>query len=314
VDAFTIIHRVAAGQDGVIMLPQALSAGLVKHEIDTLCRSGRWRRLARGAYLIRVGDAAEGVSRRARIRAAVQSFGPGAAAVLHTAAEVHQIAGLRDSNAVHICVPGDLARPNRRTDPAVVVHQRTIPREALTVVAGIPVTTPQQTVADVILRVGRYEAVSALDSALNRQLVSPEEFVAIPALIRRRPGAVAARCYLAEADARAQSPLETRVRLRCADGRVAPDALQHEVRDCDGYLLGIGDLAWLWAHVIGEADGAGPHASPAALFEDRRRQNRFLNAGWVVLRFTWADTLRPDYIPYVVRTALQRARSAGRAR
>lgn len=310
-DALSIIRRVAAGQDGVVMLSQALSAGLVKHEIDTLCRSGRWRRLARGAYLI---DASGDLSRRARIRAAVESFGPGAVAVLQTAAELHQIAGLRRSDAVHICKPGDLARPTRRTDPAVVVHQRTIPPEALTVVAGTPVTTALQTVADVILRVGRYEAVSALDSALNSQLISPEEFAAIPALIRRRPGAVAARTYLAEANALSESPLETRVRLRCADGRVAPDALQHEVRDSDGYLLGVGDLAWLWAHVIGEADGAGPHASPAALFEDRRRQNRFLNAGWIVLRFTWSDTLRPDYIPYVVRTALQRARAARSAR
>jgi len=30
-----------------------------------------------------------------------------------------------------------------------------------------------------------------------------------------------------------------------------------------------------------------------------------LNAGWTVLRFTWADTLRSDYIPYVVRDALR---------
>jgi hypothetical protein len=29
-------------------------------------------------------------------------------------------------------------------------------------------------------------------------------------------------------------------------------------------------------------------------------------AGWTVLRFTWADTLRPDYIPETVRQALRR--------
>jgi hypothetical protein len=88
------------------------------------------------------------------------------------------------------------------------------------------------------------------------------------------------------------------------DGLVAPDTLQHEIRDSDGYLLGIGDLGWLRAQVIGEADGVGPHSTPEAVFEDRHRQNRIQNAGWAVLRFTWSDTLRPGYVPYVVRSAL----------
>ncbi|WP_307813941.1 hypothetical protein [Micromonospora luteifusca] len=56
--------------------------------------------------------------------------------------------------------------------------------------------------------------------------------------------------------------------------------------------------------MIAEADGRGPHAVPEAVFADRRRQNRLVNAGWTVLRFTWSDTLRPDYIPWTVRQAM----------
>ncbi len=56
--------------------------------------------------------------------------------------------------------------------------------------------------------------------------------------------------------------------------------------------------------MIAEADGRDPHSTPGALFDDRQRQNRLTNAGWTVLRFTWPDTLRPDYIPQVVRQAL----------
>ncbi len=85
-----------------------------------------------------------------------------------------------------------------------------------------------------------------------------------------------------------------------------PDALQLEVRDDDGYLLGIGDMGWRRARVIAEADGSDPHRSPQALYEDRIRQNRLVNAGWTILRFTWSDTLRPDYIPETVRRALRR--------
>ncbi len=201
-------------------------------------------------------------------------------------------------------VPVDRPRPQRRGDSSLAVHQLTVRSGDVVRVAGIPVTSPLRTVADVILRQRRYAAVSVLDSALNRQLVTADDLAALAVLIRGRRGARLARSYLVEADGRAQSPLETRARLRCVDGGVPPDVLQLEVRDGDGYLLGVGDLGWRGARLIAEADGAGPHGGLDALFADRRRQNRLTNAGWRVLRFTWADTLRPDYIPWTIRQAM----------
>ncbi|MEU4777562.1 hypothetical protein [Micromonospora sp. NPDC023633] len=232
------------------------------------------------------------------------SLGTGSVVVLDTAAELHRIGGLRPASAIHVSLPANRPRPQRLTDPDVVVHQLAIDPDAVGEVAGMPVTTPLRTIADVILRVDRYSAVCVLDSALNRQVVTGPELSQIPALLVGRRGAVAARRHLAEADGRAQSPLETRTRLRCVDGGVPPDALQLEVRDRDGCLLGIGDLGWRAARVIAEADGQAPHGTPRAVFEDRSRQNRLVNAGWRILRFTWADTLRPDYIPHTVRAAL----------
>jgi hypothetical protein len=301
-----IVRRVASEQDGVVTRAQVGRAGLSRHDVESLLRAGRWRRLARSAYLI---DAEVGMPapRRARIRAAVASYGPGAVAALGTAAELHGIAGLRRTEKVHLSVPSAAARAVRPGDPDVVVHQFVLPPGSADRRVGIPATTPLRTVADLVLTVDRFVAVSLLDSALNLCLIDLGDIARIPALIRGRRGAVAARRFLAEADGRAQSPLETRTRLRCVDGRVPPEALQVDVRDEDGYLLGVGDLGWLAAKVIAEADGSGPHGTPEAVFADRRRQNLFVNAGWTVLRFTWADTLRPDYIPYVVRRALVRA-------
>lgn len=296
---------------------QALEAGFTRHEIDNLVAFGRWTRLARATYLLGPPSALLGPSptllrppsaadaqRLSRIRAAVLSCGPHAHAVLATAAELHGIGGLRPTEAIHVALPGRSARPARVRDPALVLHQFEHPSDALTLVDGTPTTTAVRTVAELILRESRYPAVSLLDSALNRQLVTEDELHSIPALLRGRRGAVAARDYLREANGLAQSPLETRARLRCVDGGVPPDTLQIEVRDDDGYLLGIGDLGWRAARVIAEADGREPHAVPQALFDDRRRQNRLVNAGWTVLRFTWSDTLRPDYIPAVVRAAI----------
>ncbi|MEH0820658.1 MULTISPECIES: type IV toxin-antitoxin system AbiEi family antitoxin domain-containing protein [unclassified Micromonospora] len=300
-----VLGAVAGGQDGVVTRAQALAAGFSRHEIDNLVTFGRWRMPARAVYQI---DAGTAPSRRARIRAAVLSFGPAAHVVFGTAAELHGIAGLPPSEQIHVALPGRAARPARPSDPAVVLHQLERPAASLLAVNGIPATSPLSTVVDVILTAGRYPAVSVLDSALNRRLVTPDELAAIPLLIRGRRGAVAARGHLVEADGRAQSPLETRTRLRCVDGKVPPDALQLEVRDGDGYLLGVGDLGWRGPRVIAEADGRAVHGRPEALFADRRRQNRLLNAGWTILRFTWQDTLDPHYIPWTVRQAITAAR------
>lgn len=283
---------------------QALSAGFSREQIRHLCRSGRWIRVGRGCFLP-VPEVGSAALRRARIRAAVASLGPGACAVLDTAAELHRIAGLRATAAIHVSVPPDRPRPQRRSDPDVVVHQLTLGSTDIGDVAGLRVTTPVRTLADVILRVDRYTAVCVLDSALNRQLVTDQDLAGVAHLLTGRRGAVAARRYLVEADGRSQSPLETRARLRCVDGNVPPDALQLEIRDVDGYLLGIGDLGWRAGRVIAEADGRDPHSGPTAVFEDRMRQNRLVNAGWKVLRFTWSDTLRPDYIPQTVKNALR---------
>ena len=221
-----------------------------------------------------------------------------------TAVELHGIGGLRRTDAIHVALPGRAARVNRVRDPAIVLHQLEHPAEAVTAVHGVPVTTPLRTVVELILRERRYPAVSVLDSALNRKLISEQDLLSVPALIRGRRGAIAARGHLAEANGLAQSPLETRTRLRCIDGGVPPDVLQLEVRDDDGYLLGVGDLGWRAPRVIAEADGREAHDAPDDLFSDRRRQNRLVNAGWTVLRFTWSDTLRPDYIPSVIRRAI----------
>ncbi|MDT0530050.1 type IV toxin-antitoxin system AbiEi family antitoxin domain-containing protein [Micromonospora sp. DSM 115977] len=298
-----VVRSMAGARDGIVTLAQARAAGLTVHDVHRLCRSGRWRAVIRGGYLVDA-DRYDGIPRRARIRAAVASFGTRAAAVLTTAAELHGIAGPRATEVIHLSMPGPAAKPARLANPEVVVHQLTVAPGQLVRVDGIAVTSPLRTVADLVLREDRYAAVCVLDSALNRGLVTDDDLLAVPRLIRRRRGAVAARSHLAEADGRAQSPLETRTRLRCVDGRVPPDALQLEVRDDDGYLLGIGDLGWRGPRVIAEADGRGPHGTPEAVHADRRRQNRLVNAGWTVLRFTWADTLNPAYIPHTVRQAI----------
>ncbi|WP_258395500.1 type IV toxin-antitoxin system AbiEi family antitoxin domain-containing protein [Micromonospora saelicesensis] len=68
----------------MVTLGQALRAGLTRDQIRQLHRSGRWQRLLRGCFLPEA-ELSDSTRRRARIRAAVVSLGPGAFAVRDSA-------------------------------------------------------------------------------------------------------------------------------------------------------------------------------------------------------------------------------------
>jgi hypothetical protein len=307
------VRRIAQRQDGVVTRGQAIAAGVPGHQVDSLCSGGRWRVLAPDVYLVVDGP----VARRAVIRATVAALGPGAVVALGTAAELHGMAGLPASDDIHVVLPpAGSAHPGPPSAPiraaaggpvfarGVRLHHVELTPGDVHRVAGIPVTSPVRTATDLLLRTPRYQAVAMLDAGLRQGRFTTALLAGMPSMSRGTPAAAAARRYLAEADGRAQSPLETRVRLRAADGGVAPTDLQYVARDTDGAVLAVADLAWPAAGLLAEADGVGPHGSPQAVLEDRRRQNRLAHAGWRVLRFAWADTGRADYIPFVVRSAL----------
>jgi very-short-patch-repair endonuclease len=297
------IRLMADRHHGVVTAEQCRRVGLSPDDVKKQCRRRDWLRLHRGVYSVRGPDP----SRKALIMAAVLSAGPAAVAVLATAAELHGLAGARPEPSIHVSLPGAGARPRRATELGIVLHQLTIQPGQVTSVDGIPATTALRTVADLLLRTDRMSAVSLLDSGLNRRLLVPDDLDVICGLITGRRGATRARPWLLESDARAESPLETRVRLRAVDGGVSPDELQFRVHDRAGAIVAIGDLAWLRSRIIAEADGAQFHDTPEAVFHDRKRQNDIINAGYVPLRFTWDDTLVPWYIPDAIRAAMARA-------
>ena len=95
--------------------------------------------------------------------------------------------------------------------------------------------------------------------------------------------------------------------MDCIDGGLAPDDLQWNVFDHDGRHLGRADMAWKKRRrpLVGEADGAGPHSLPDALFKDRRRANNFVGACVGIVRFTWRDARQIGCCAAIVRYALR---------
>ena len=119
-----------------------------------------------------------------------------------------------------------------------------------------------------------------------------------------RRGAVIRRPWLGLADGRAESPLETRGRLRCHDAGMLPDELQAVIRRPDGSTAARVDMLWHEPRLVAEADGAAFHDQPDALFKDRHRQNELAALGFTVVRFTWQDTTDASRLPRMLRRFL----------
>ena len=191
------------------------------------------------------------------------------------------------------------------------IHVWSIPEEQRVILDGLPVTSVDRTLADCVRLLPRMQAVACLDSALHLGMISMDGVMELCDLMIRKRQCFSGRQRLLEARIGAQSPLETRVRLRASDGGFPPDALQVPIRNSSEHLLGYGDIgyelpdgSWL----IVEADGLRYHDQPGALLHDRRRQNSFLSAEVTsIVRFAWEDTKHAAYIPNVLGAALAKA-------
>ena len=109
------------------------------------------------------------------------------------------------------------------------------------------------------------------------------------------------------ADARAQTPIETRVRLPLVDAGIGPLVTQYAISQA-GILIAEIDLALPHDAVAVEADGREDHEDERGFVWDRRRDVLLAEAGWEVVRFSWEDALRPAYVVRTVRRAIDRQR------
>jgi hypothetical protein len=284
-------------------LPDAVVAGVSRDALKRDVDAGRLSRPFRGVYAPVDVD-----SHRERLTCAALHAGPDSIVVAGSAAMLHGLAGVPSARVPQLALPPGLERRQR---DGIDLHFWDIPDSDIRIVDGHRVTSLLRTVADVCRLLPRFAAVSCVDSALDQGLLCLGDLASVRALMARRRNCVSGRRYLGEARVGAQSPLETRVRLRAADAGFPPDQLQVPVLSTGGVLLGYGDAGYrlpAGGWLIVEADGRSVHELPEALLHDRRRQNAFLAVpGITMVRFTWEDTRHDDYIPAVLRPLLTRS-------
>lgn len=278
---------------------EALAAGVDARAIDARVRSGEWTALRRGVY---------GETRRLPAAAAERHAADVAAAARATAQEVvgsHESAALIHEVATFSLYSGapvlSRVREERQDRPAgatpalLVSH---VPSHHFTELHGAPVTTIARTAVDLARKGPALSAVVVLDSALRRK-VPRDELEEVLRVAKGWPGSKRAADYVAFADGRAESALESVGRWRMWQFGFPKPQLQIPLFDDLG-LMGYPDFLWEDLRVIGEADGLLKYRTDEepdprerdALALEKQREDRFRDGGYEVFRFTWDIAVR----------------------
>ena len=122
--------------------------------------------------------------------------------------------------------------------------------------------------------------------ALHAGLVDLVDLQAFVAMNRGAKGIARLRKAVELAEPATESPMETRLRLLLGFAGLPRPHAQVELFDASGQFLARTDLYYPEQRLAIEYDG-GTHRE--SLVEDNRRQNRLLEAGYRLLRFTAAD-------------------------
>jgi len=167
---------------------------------------------------------------------------------------------------------------------------------------GVRVTSAVRTIADLACKLPLTDAVALLDTALHGRLVNGGRLRDWASTHAGYRGVRRLKRALELADPAAESVMETRLRLLLVLAGLPHPRGQVSLRDDFGLFLARADLYYPDARLAIEYDGATHRESLAA---DNRRQNRLINAGYRLLRFTAGDVLdTPAAVVSVVRRAL----------
>ena len=187
-----------------------------------------------------------------------------------------------------------------RARAGVRLRRAALPESDVIMRRGFRTTSPLRTVCDLGSRADTVESVVAVDMALRGGLV---ELATLERHVERHPGQKGIkrlRRAMRLADPRSESPMETRLRMELLRARLPRPSVQAELHDAAGNFIGRVDLYYPDRRLAIEYDGEN---HKERLVSDLRRQNALVNAGYHLLRFTFADLRAPGSVVAQVRHA-----------
>jgi len=232
--------------------------------------------------------------------AAVLACREGAVLSHQSAAALWSIGGTARGR-IDVTAPRDL-RPRRGLHP----HRAVLPADEITVLDGIPTTTPARTLLDLAAVVSRRSLERALDEAEVLRLPGPQT------LLDRYPGRRGA-ANLRTLLLTSRSPTPTRTKLEDRFLTFLDDhGLPRPETNCIVDIYEV-DAVWRDARLIVELDGFATHGTRRGFERDRERDRRLTAAGWRVIRLTWRQLSGGDALAQELRTLLAQPRRTSSA-
>jgi hypothetical protein len=199
-----------------------------------------------------------------------------------SAAALRAVPGIGDLVPVTVTVPRD--RPWGPMAGVRIDRSALSPDEVQTV-DRLAVTEWSRTLWDVARMPDGPDAVAVLDAVVREFPVLDRRLPTVAERYRTRPGGLRAATNLALVDGRAESPMESRLRVLLVTAGLPTPVPQHRVFDRSGRFVARLDLAWPDRQVAVEYDGRW-HGAPAQFDRDRRRLNALVAARWTVVHVT----------------------------
>ncbi len=309
-DFVSIALDLAERQHGVLARRQLLALGLSPETVSGRVRSGYLTRLFRGTYAVGRGE----VSQHGMWMAGVLASGDRAALARRSAAAAWGF--LRVRPAVDTIRVGDACRQRARVRlfdstvsvPLSVRRTRSLPKEHVTRLTRVPVTTVERTLLDLAALVSPSEYRRAWLEADRLGLLNDAALAALAGAGGRGPGKVKFRHQVArriDLIAEARSILESLYLDVCFD-------FGFELPQVNGMVCGFEvDCAWPARRVVVELDSYEFHRGRENFEKDVARANELRTNGWSLLRFTWRMvTADPERVSEQVRSALAGSQTA----
>ncbi|UXA18627.1 hypothetical protein [Mycobacterium sp. SMC-4] len=203
--------------------------------------------------------------------------------------------------------PAELTRMRAATAPGILIRREALLDDEVCLVSSIDCTSVARTVFDIGRRVPGDEAVIRIDALLNATRCPLAD---VGAVVTRHPGARGIRRLrevLELVDGGAESPQETRVRLRLIRDGAPRLQTQIPIRNASGRAVRRIDMGWEDYRVGVEYDGEQHWTDPTAHSADIARLEFLADCGWIIIRVS-ARHLRvaPDDIWRRAERALRR--------
>ena len=166
--------------------------------------------------------------------------------------------------------------------------RRTLTDDDICRVAGVPVTTPARTAADLACLFGRHDALAVLDAFMREAGVTRADLDRIVARFAGRRGVTQLRELVALATPKSESSGESWTRLEIEDAGLPTPTPQFSivVNGREKYRL---DLAYPEWKIAIEYDGRAHHSSAEDRKRDEKRRAWLRRQGWIVIVVTKDD-------------------------